>query len=84
MFIQPRGFKRIPKTAALLESINKRIDAISEQYSCSRSFVIATLLADQLGITEQIKYYDYIKTRTSKARRKSKAGRNKQRKRHAA
>ena len=58
MYIQPRGYKRTSRGAALIDQIDKQICSIAARFNCSKSFVIATLLAEHLGIKEQVTYYE--------------------------
>lgn len=61
MNIQPRGFKRESCSAALMLEIKRKIEQIAAMHNCSKSFVIATLLADSLNIKNQVKYYEITK-----------------------
>jgi hypothetical protein len=83
VIIQPRGFKRRTTSAGLIDVIRKRVEQAAAMYNCSKSFVIATLLADAFGISneEQAKYYELERTskRINKARRGSKVVRFRQR-----
>ena len=90
MRIQPRlgsGHERIDSSASLMKSIRRQIELIAARHNCSKSFVIATLLAKQLGIEEQV-YYDEKpernKGRTDSRRSSATIARFEQRKRNLA
>lgn len=77
MKIQPRisGSERRRMESRFISEIKETIDSIAAMYNCSKSFVIATLVADALGIKEQVRYYNVAKRVKSKSRsrgRKSK------------
>jgi hypothetical protein len=44
---------RIPTGSALIPVIRHRVEALAQKHRVSRSWVVATLLADSLGIGEQ-------------------------------
>lgn len=70
MVIQPRvtGSERKRMESRFIAEIKETIDAIAAMYNCSKSFVIATLIADALGIKEQVRYYDVTKRVKGKSR----------------
>jgi hypothetical protein len=84
MIIQPKGYKRQSTHSALLLSIRREIELIAARFNCSKSFVVATLLAEVLGIKEQPSYENYSgnQKRVVNARGKSKVVGIKSRKRH--
>lgn len=43
-------------TAGLLKEIQRAVKAVAREYNVSASWVVATILADALGIEEQISY----------------------------
>jgi len=55
---QPRlkGASRDPLGSAVLHSIREAVTREAHKYAVSRSFVVATILADFFGIGEQIRY----------------------------
>lgn len=87
MIIQPRGFKRISSSASLLLAVRKEVELIVARYNCSKSYVIATILADALAISQQKGYYEVNerdKGRTHSRGSKSKIVRIESRKRRAS
>jgi len=48
---------RIPLPSCVLDEIYSKVRQLAREYNCSRSFVIATILAEGLGIKKQEKYY---------------------------
>lgn len=74
MIIQPRGYDRESLSAALMVEIKRRVEIIAARYNCSKSFVIATILADALNIEGQPNYATYkSKKSSSHTRRTNKA-----------
>lgn len=72
MHIQPKGFKRDRLYSGVNLAVKRRIREIAAQHDCSMSYVSNTLLADKLGIKEQVPYYEINernKKRTAKSRR---------------
>lgn len=49
---------RKPLPSSVLKSIHHKVDEIARKFRVSRSFVIATVLAEALGIKGQEKYYE--------------------------
>jgi hypothetical protein len=49
---------RQPLPSCVIRDISDAVDRLSRRHGVSRSFVIATLLADQLEIEEQERYYE--------------------------
>lgn len=70
MIIQPRGFKREPLSATLMLEIKEKITKIATKYDVSRSFVIATLLAEALNIKGQPNYETYQPVISNDAKRR--------------
>lgn len=59
MRCQPRlakGGHRDPLGSAVLHSIREAVRKEAEKFGCSRSFVVATILADHFGVGEQADY----------------------------
>jgi hypothetical protein len=54
----------------VLPKIRARVAALAHKHNVSKSFVIATILAEALGITEQEKYYA-LDSKTRKQRKAS-------------
>jgi hypothetical protein len=70
MLIQPRGFKRKTLSAGAIDSIRRAVESVAARYNCSKSYVIATVLADAFGISEQVRYYNATATQRTKSGKK--------------
>jgi len=46
--------------ACVLKEIHQKVESIAWEHGVSRSFVIATVLADAFGIDEQERYYGTV------------------------
>ena len=88
MLIQPRSIVvREQVSSRMIDSIKRAVKSVAAKHNCSVSYVIATIMADAFGIKEQPKYYEHVKrdkVKSRKARRTTKASRNKQGKKSAA
>lgn len=49
---------RQPLPACVLREIHSKVERLARIHKVSRSFVIATILADALKIDKQVKYYE--------------------------
>jgi hypothetical protein len=52
-----KGRHRDPLPACVLHDISVEVERLARRYKVSRSWVIATILADSFGIAEQTPYY---------------------------
>lgn len=52
------GQHRIPRYSALHPKVNSYIERMAIKFNCSKSFVIATMLAEFLHINNEGKYYE--------------------------
>jgi hypothetical protein len=57
---------RNPLPSCVLPKIYDKVDSIAKQYGVSRSWVIATILAELLHVREQVPYYEVSKLRRVK------------------
>jgi hypothetical protein len=48
---------RAPLPACVLHQIRAHVERLASQHAVSRSFVIATVLADAFGVAEQERFY---------------------------
>jgi hypothetical protein len=49
---------RTPLPACVLKAIDREVVRLANKYDCSKSWVIATILAEATGVSQQDKYYE--------------------------